>query len=47
MLSHKLKRPSKSYFQTLVFLTMKNILQFTNTNIPDPPFSDEIFSAVA
>jgi len=38
--SHKLEGPSEPYFRTLVYLTVKNILQFTNTNILSWSFWD-------
>lgn len=47
MLSHKLEGPSKPYFQTLVFLTVKDILQFTNSNILSWSFPYKIFSVIA
>lgn len=47
MLSHKLEGPSEPYFQTVVFLTVKDLLQFTNSNILSCSFPDDIFSVVA
>lgn len=45
--SQKLEGPSKPCFQTLVFFTVKDILQFPDSSILSWLFPHEIFSVVA